>query len=130
MSAKCGHVLLIIPALVLASAASELKGVVTDSEDAVIRGAFVIVHWDRSGTAVGLKSNAGLKQDLILETDAKGEFGAELPPGFYDVFVAATAFSPECRKVRIKVGERATYSPKLKADPLVTNETGDTFPDR
>jgi len=67
------------------------------------------------------------RQDLTLETGPRGEFGAELPPGFYDVFVAASAFSPDCRKVRIKPGEVVTYNPSLKVDPLVASELGDSF---
>jgi len=126
--AKCGCVFALVLLSILASVASELRGVVTDSEGGVIPGALVIVHWDRSGTRVGLKSNVGIKQDLILETNVKGEFESELPQGFYDVFVAATGFTPDCRKVRIRRGETATYTPRLKADPLVGNELGDTFP--
>ncbi len=114
--------------LATVSSTARIKGVVTDSEGAAIHGARVLLHWDQSGAGVGLKSNAGLKRDLILETDAKGEFTAELPPGFYDVFVTASAFSPECRKIRIKPGETATYKATLKVDPLVTGKLGDSFP--
>ena len=42
-----------------------LKGVVTDSEGAAISGARVVMHWDSSGAAVGLKSNVGSKSDLV-----------------------------------------------------------------
>jgi|SRR6266849_1403408 len=127
-SVKLSILLLVFVSLTLASPESQLKGAVTDSEGAAIHGARVLVHWDQSGAGVGLKSNVGVKKDLILETDARGKFAAELPPGFYDVFVAATAFSPYCRKIRIKPGESATFNAMLKVDPLVTSETGDSFP--
>ena len=127
-SRKLNSLIFIFVSLTLASDTTVLKGTITDSEGAAIRGARVLVHWDQSGARVGLKSNVGLQQDLILETNAKGEFRAELHPGFYDVFVTANAFSPQCRKIRIKPGETATYNTTLKADPLVTSEMGDHFP--
>jgi hypothetical protein len=49
-----------------------LKGTVTDSAGAPIPGAYIVVHWDSSGSGVGLVTNVGLKQDLILKTDRKG----------------------------------------------------------
>lgn len=104
-----------------------LKGTVTDSTGAAIRRARLVVHWDSSGSAVGLKSNVGIKQDVTLETDEDGKFSADLPPGFYDVFVTAQAFSPQCQKIRIKPGSAAMYNPKLKVDPLVSSEIGDIF---
>ena len=107
-----------------------LDGVVTDSEGVAIRGAHVIVRWDSSGSGAGLKSNVGLRHDLSIETDAKGRFASELPPGFYDVFVSANAFSPECRKLRITAGETATYNATLRVDPLVMKELGDRIPER
>ena len=113
---------------VAAEPATKLTGVVTDSEGAVVRGAYVYVHWDQSGATVGLADNVGIKHDLTLLTDQKGEFMAEVPPGFYDLFVAAAGFSPECRKVRLKVGRIENYKIALRADPLVTGELGDTIP--
>jgi hypothetical protein len=110
-----------------ASTNGMLKGKVTDSEGAAIRHATVRVHWDESGARVGLKSNVGIKEDLTVNTNEGGEFSIELPPGFYDVFISANAFTPQCRKVRVRSGEIATFSPKLNADPLVTKELGDRF---
>jgi hypothetical protein len=37
------------------------------------------------------------------------------------------AFTPTAAKVRLKQGERTTFSAKLRADPLVTKELGDEF---
>ncbi len=122
-------VALLVLAFIEAAFATELVGVITDSEGAVISGARVFVHWDRSGAGVGLKTNVGIKQDdLTLETDKQGRFRVELSPGFYDVFVTAAAFSPSCSKVRIKSGQVVNYDQKLRIDPLVTNELGDSFP--
>jgi hypothetical protein len=125
---KWAYVLLLVSLCALASPAAELKGVVSDSQGVIIRSARIVVHWDPSGSTVGLKSNVGIEQDLRLETNKEGRFAAELPPGFYDIFVTANAFSPECRKIRIKPEEAASFNPRLKADPLVANELGDTFP--
>jgi len=107
--------------------ATQLKGTIVDSEGAAIRGARILIHWDQSGATVGLRSNVGLEKDLTVDTGSKGDFTAELPPGFYDVLVTANGFSPDCRKVRIKFGETTIYDAKLKADPLVTKELGDKF---
>jgi hypothetical protein len=108
---------------------SVVKGVVTDSTGGVIPRARVILHWDQSGARVGLVTNVGVSEDIVVETNKDGEVSTELPPGFYDLFVSAMAFSPDCRKVRIQPGESATYSFKLKADPLVAKELGFTIPD-
>ena len=128
LPAKLICIILLFGMWAAASFSAQLTGIVTDSEGAAVGGAHVVVHWDRSGADVGLHSNVGIRQDLALVTDAKGEFRAQLPPGFYDIFVAAIAFSPDCRKIRIKPGENATYHVTLKVDPLVTSEMGDTFP--
>ena len=103
-----------------------LKGTVNDSAGSPIAGTLIVVHWDSSGSAVGHSGNQGIKDDLFLKTDAYGRFAAELPPGFYDVFVSSRAFTPVCRKVRIKVGATFVYDPRLSVDPLVIQEIGDT----
>src|SRR5215475_8798307 len=77
------------------------KGTVTDSSGAAISGAMVLVHWDSAGSTVGLTTNIGIKKDLIIKTDEKGSFTADLPWGFYDVFFSAMAFTPTCRKIRV-----------------------------
>ena len=100
---------------------------VRDSEGAAIRGARVVAHWDSSGSDVGLKSNIGEKNDLTMQTDERGEFQAPLPPGFYDVFVSANAFSPACLKARLTTGKAIRYKLKLQASSLVTKERGDVF---
>ena len=113
--------------LAFPNANGTLKGAVTDSEGAAIRHATVRIHWDESGARVGLKTNVGIKQDLTASTSERGEFSMEVPPGFYDVFISANGFTPQCRKVRVRPGETASFSPKLNADPIVTKELGDRF---
>lgn len=110
------------------SSSSKLRGVVTDPEGGAIRGARILLHWDPSGSRVGLTTNVGLPEDLSTEADRRGDFSAEIPPGFYDVFVSAMGFTPDCHKIRIKPGETAIYNARLKADPLVTNELGFFIP--
>jgi len=69
-----------------------------------------------------LTTNVGIKQDLTLTTDANGSFSAELPSGFYDVLVTATAFSPDCRKIRLNAGQTATFNAKLSVSLIVVKE--------
>jgi|ERR1051326_1620751 hypothetical protein len=107
---------------------SAVTGQVTDSEGAVIGNARVLVHWDSSGSTVRLKDNIGIKEDISVITDGSGHYSAAVPPGFYDVFVSATGFTPMATKVRVKVERPATFSPRLSADPIVTKELGDSFP--
>ena len=103
---------------------SHLQGKVTDEEGAVIPSARVLVHWDPSGSAVGLDTNIGIKEDVALTTGQTDEFETDLPPGFYDLFVSATAFSPVCRKLRLKDIAHPPVDFKMKADSLVMKELG------
>ena len=126
------RILLVVLAVFLSSVAAfaqdQLVGAVRDEVGGAISGAHISVQWDPSGSDAGLKSNVGIRQTLNLTTDAAGLFSAELPPGFYDVFVSATAFSPECTKIRITAGKTATYNAKMKVSSLVVKELGDRFP--
>jgi hypothetical protein len=112
-----------IPAAAQAVAGKVLvQGVVTDSAGALLTNAQLVVHWDASGVQAGLKTNVGIPEDRFLKTDTHGAFYAEIPPGFYDVFVTAPGFSPDCRKIRLKAGENAIFNSKLQTDPLVAKE--------
>ena len=104
------------------------KGEVTDVEGAVIGGAMVMIHWDSAGSTVGLTTNVGMRKDLIAKTDDKGSFAVELPPGFYDVFVSATGFTPACRKIRVGAAPGNITPFRLGADPLVSKELGTEYP--
>jgi hypothetical protein len=84
----------------------------------------VFIHWDSAGSTVGLKSNIGIKADLSIRSKDDGTFSVEVPPGFYDVFVAEPAFTPVCRKVRIKPSGEVDTTFRMKLDPLYTAEMG------
>jgi hypothetical protein len=99
-----------------------LKGVITDSEGAVISNARVIVHWDPAGSRVGLTTNIGIKEDREATTDQNGGFQMRLPWGFYDVFVSSMAFSPNFQKIRVK--SDVNLRMKLAVDPSVSKELG------
>jgi hypothetical protein len=103
---------------------TRLKGIVTDSSRGAIPSAMVLIHWDSAGSTVGLTSNVGIKADLVIHSKADGTFDVDLPSGFYDVFATATAFSPTCRKVRMKAGETQEIKLQLKVEPLYTAEMG------
>ena len=99
---------------------STISGTVKDSEGAVVATAKITVRRDSSGDG---KENA----DVVITPDKNGQFRLEVASGFYDVFVSAPGFSPQCAKVRVGETEPATYMPNLHADPLVIKERGDTF---
>jgi len=99
-------------------------GTVTDSSGTPISGAMVLIHWDSAGSTVGLTTNVGIKDDLVIRTSEYGTFKVVVPPGFYDVFVAASAFSPTCRKTRIKAGQGQEVTLRMKVDPLYIAEMG------
>jgi Carboxypeptidase regulatory-like domain len=105
-----------------------LQGMVTDSTGKLLTDAQLVVHWDPSGTKRGLTTNVGIPEDRFLKTDTHGAFYAEIPPGFYDVLVTAPGFSPECRKIRLKATQSATFNSKLQLDPLVAEELGNQSP--
>jgi len=65
-----------------------------------------------------------VKADLSIRTKDDGTFSVDLPPGFYDVFVAVPAFNPMCRKVRIKPGAAVDTTFRMNADPLYAAEMG------
>jgi len=112
---------LILLLSVVSTEAATLSGTVRDSEGAVISNAHVVVHWDPSGSNY-LKDNLGIKQDIAATTDSNGHFSIDLPPGFYDVFATAMAFTPHCYKVRVKNKETRTYEVKLKMSPVTSKE--------
>ncbi len=102
------------------SKAATLSGTVRDSEGAVIAKAHIVIHWDQAGSNY-LGDNLGIKEDIIVSTDSDGKFSLELPPGFYDVFITATAFTPRCEKIRLKEKPK-TFDVKLKVSPVASKE--------
>ncbi len=104
---------LLLLVFALASRATTLSGTVRDSEGAVITKAHVVIHWDPAG-AVHLGDNVGIKEDITVSTDSDGKFSLDLPPGFYDAFVTAPAFTPHCEKIRLKE-KLLTFGVKLRS---------------
>jgi hypothetical protein len=102
-------------------APAQLTGTVRDSEGAAISKAHAIIHWDPSGSNY-LPDNFGIKQDISVETGSDGRFEVELPPGFYDVFVTATSFTPQCEKIRIKAMAPKSLEMRLKVSPVTSKE--------
>jgi hypothetical protein len=88
MSRSIGALVLVFICLswVSADAQSAIGGKITDSEGSVIANARVLVHWDSSGSTVGLTDNIGIKQDVIVVTDTSGQFSTSVPAGFYESF--------------------------------------------
>ena len=117
----CVLILICISSL-FAEARFVIAGRVTDSEGAAIPNARVLIHWDSSGSKVGLTDNIGIREDVIVLTNGNGGYSADVPVGFYDVFISAEAFTPIAAKVRVKPGHQTPFSVKLKVDPLVSEE--------
>jgi hypothetical protein len=109
---------------VIAFSETQFKGTVKDSSGTPISGAMVLIHWDSAGSTVGLSDNVGIRADLTIRTKEDGTFSVDLPPGFYDIFAAARAFTPTCRKIRTKGGKTVEIELRMNADPLYTAEMG------
>ena len=118
----CGLFLLAMASPVQLTAETLLRGTVRGSEGGAVAEAVVFIHWDPSGSEVGLDINIGIKEDLVVRTDRRGDFAVKLPPGFYDVLITGMALTPVCRKIRIREGHATTFSPRLAADPQVSKE--------
>jgi hypothetical protein len=97
-----------------AQSAPNLRGTLTDTVGATIPGAFVAVHPDTLGEASSEK-----RETKTLFSDANGIFGLIVEPGFYDVCVMSPAFTPECRKMNVKVGQLVSPRFRLRVSPEV-----------
>jgi hypothetical protein len=118
---KTFRVALLLLMSALSARAATLSGTVRDSEGGVIAKAHVVIHWDAAGSNY-LGDNVGIKEDIALSTDANGKFSLELPPGFYDVFVASTAFAPHCEKIRLKEKQTKSIEVKLPLSKITSQE--------
>jgi hypothetical protein len=103
---------------VFASSRPTIIGKVTDSEGAAIAKARVFIHWDPSS------GKSGVTQDVSVLSDDNGTYSAQVPVGFYDVFVSAPAFTPMAAKVIVKEGQKVVLNTKLDVDPLVSKAIG------
>jgi hypothetical protein len=106
----------------VAEPSGTVKGRVSDSEGAAIKGAHLLFHMDASG-----RNKSAPSVDVVRETDTMGDFEVQLEPGFYDVCIMAKAFTPECRKILVSKEGHVHLDTHLKADPLVIKHLGDTF---
>jgi len=106
----------------IAASLGAVKGRVSDSEGASIKGARLLFHIDTSG-----RRNPAPTRDIVRETDAMGSFDVQLEPGFYDMCVMAKAFAPECRKILVSKEGKVQHDVRLNADPLVMKHLGDRF---
>ena len=79
----------------------KLAGTVTDSQNAPIPNATVVLHWNRPAGRVPsqLPPSQMRLGDIRLKTDMLGEFSARLTPGFYDVTVFAEGYDPESHEL-------------------------------
>ena len=100
---------------------SSVKGVVVDPAGVPISRAFVMFHTD------ALKPENPIQYDLTLRTDKQGRFSADLPPGFYDLFIGAGDFEPDCQEMRTRIGPPQELTIVLKLDPQYVKEHGDEF---
>jgi Carboxypeptidase regulatory-like domain len=116
--------LLSLPEVSVALAGTQFNGTVTDSSQTPIANAMILIHWDSAGSTVGVTDNIGIKDNIILQTQENGTFSLDLPPGWYDVFAAASAFTPTSLKIRIKEGGAQNIKLRLKVDPLYGAEMG------
>lgn len=103
-----------------------LSGRVIDISGGSIGGAVVVLHWNMPRVNGPPKREGA---DPVVKTDRFGEFSIKLIPGFYDVCVHATGFSPTCQTVALEDGRKQRFNATLKPDPLITNEYGDHFGD-
>jgi Carboxypeptidase regulatory-like domain len=99
--------------------ATTLRGTVMDSMGAAIPNAHIIIHWDSVGLE-GVTENVGLKKDKSATSDATGHFSLDLPPGVYDVFVAAGGFYPRCEKISLKKNEIHLYEVTLTVSRMLS----------
>ena len=106
---------------VVSSDIATLSVIVVDSRGGVIPNSSVIVHWDSAGLDdVKEKDNIGTKEDKFTTTGANGSSSLQMPPGVYDVFVAAAGFSPRCEKLTLKPGEVHAYRVQLEVSRMTT----------
>jgi hypothetical protein len=115
MSLNSLRISLILLIAAVSTHAATLSGTIRDSEGA-IANAHVVIHWDSTSR----NHNVGISEDKVISTDVNGKFSLELPSGLYDIFVAATAFSPHCEKIRMKGSEPRTYEIRLKVSEVAS----------
>jgi len=107
----------------IAAGTGTLRIQVRDSEGAVLGGAYVVIRPDDAGRPQPSRATA-----TTTRADSQGRLTNEVEPGFFDVCVMSDAFVPACQKVRIAAGQVKDITMRMKVDPSVIREIGDTFP--
>ena len=62
MRTACGYIVLALGLVAVAFGDTRFNGTVTDEHGGAISGAMILLHLDPAGSAVGLKSNVGIKK--------------------------------------------------------------------
>lgn len=103
-----------------AAATGTLRGTFVDPGGAAL-DAHVLIHPDLSGRI------DSVAKDFILRANALGTLSVELEAGFYDVCAMSNGFVPMCQKVRIREGQTAKISVRMKVDREVWKAFGSRF---
>ena len=77
----------------------------------------IIVHWTDSG------GHPSLVQDQTATTNPMGTCTVNLPPGTYDIFVAASELAPAAFRREIKASETTAVVAHLRPAPLHVQPT-------
>jgi hypothetical protein len=77
---------------------STVKGIVVDSQGAVISDAYVLFQKD------AVQREHPTARRLPLRTNNHGEFTAYLPSGYYDLIIKAAGFAPYCHRMKTHKG--------------------------
>lgn len=80
--------------------AGTLSGIVRDATNSGVPNAHVTIHWDPTGSPNPM-ADGKARQDISVTTDKNGKFSVVLPSGYYDIFVSAPAFDPQCEKLHV-----------------------------
>ena len=72
----------------------------------------IVVHWTNDGM------HPSLVHDQVGTTNQMGTCTMNLPPGTYDIFVAASDLAPAAFRREIKVGATSSVTAHLRPAPL------------
>lgn len=117
-----GTICAIVILLACASApAGTLTGIVRDVTNSGVANARVTIHWDPTGSP-DPTANGKTRQDISVTTDKDGKFTAEVPSGYYDIFISAPAFDPQCEKLHLDQREKKSLEVKLSLSKITMKE--------
>jgi Carboxypeptidase regulatory-like domain len=106
--------------------AAVLKGLVSDATGAAVQNAYVFIFDDQARITTDTKY---LGREAV--TTRSGAFKVDVEPGFYDVCIFSSGFTPDCQKILVRTqNEEVLHDVRLVVDPLIVKERGDQFPSR